>query len=119
MSEIADCRIVPVDEAPFDRPVEGLGRHRFEGEEALLANVVLEPGCVVPVHQHESEQIAYVLSGKVKWILGEERREQIVEGGTVLILPPHFPHGVVAIERTHIIDILAPKGPMGVDQPRE
>lgn len=86
------------------------------GEQMLAARVVLHPGCIVEVHQHESEQMSIIVSGKIKWILGEERREVIVEGGSILHLPSNFPHGVVAIEETLIYDVLSPAAPMGIDK---
>ncbi|MFM9874348.1 MAG: cupin domain-containing protein [Fimbriimonadaceae bacterium] len=110
-----DVSITKIGDAEFDHPIPLLDRWKVTGEQMLVAKVVLHPGCEVAVHHHVSEQMAVILSGKVKWILGEERREVVVEGGTILHLPSNFPHGVVAIEETHIIDILSPVGAMGVD----
>jgi len=110
-----DAVITKIVDAEFDQPIPLLDRWKVTGEQMLVARVVLHPGCVVAVHWHESEQMAVILSGKVKWILGEEGREVIVEGGTILHLPSNYPHGVVAIEETHIVDILSPVGAMGVD----
>jgi hypothetical protein len=33
----------------------------------------------------------------------------------VVVLPSNFPHGVTAVERTLIFDVLSPPGEMGVD----
>ena len=56
----------------------------------------------------------------MRWRLGEEGsaeyREQEVGGGTVVLLPGGFPHGVDALEDTVILDVLSPPGPMGVDR---
>lgn len=99
-----------------------LFRKRVYGERILLADVQLKAGCHVDLHNHESEQIAYIVSGKVKWTLGAEgspeRREVVLGGGSILHLPSNFPHGVDAIEDTHIIDLLSPPGEMGVDRQR-
>jgi len=107
--------VTPWSQTKFDQPIALLDRNITEGEQMLVAKVVLHPGCEVAVHQHVSEQMAIIVSGKVKWILGKERSEVIVEGGNVVHLPSNYPHGVVAIEETHIFDILSPKGAMGVD----
>lgn len=86
----------------------------------VWAYVNLAKGCHVATHQHESEQIAFVVSGKVRWRLGSEEAgdytEQEAGGGTVVVLPSNFPHGVDALEDTVILDVLAPPGPMGVDR---
>ena len=107
------------DDVPSDNPIPLLQRQRVEGDKMLMANVRLTKGCHVAVHRHESEQFAYVISGRVRWTLGEpgspEHRELEMEGGGVLRLPSNFPHGVDALEDTWILDVLAPVGPMGVD----
>lgn len=103
-----------------DSPVPLLTRKRFIADRMLLAEVRLEKGCHVPVHHHENEQVSYMVSGKVKWTLGEEgssdRQEVVLEGGNVLQLPSHFPHGVDVLEDAFIIDILSPPGEMGIDR---
>jgi hypothetical protein len=38
-----------------------------------------------------------------------------MQGGEVLHLPSNLPHAVEALEETHILDMLSPPGPMGVD----
>lgn len=109
-------------EVEADNPVPLLQRQKILGEQMLLARVQLEKGCHVALHSHESEQIAIVVSGKVRWTLGAEgspeRRELEMVGGQVLRLPSNFPHGVDALEDTLIMDVLAPPGAMGVDSQR-
>ncbi len=103
-----------------EQPVPLIHLRRVWGDKILFAHVTLEAGCHVATHHHESEQIAYVVSGRVKWRLGDpdspEYREIEVTGGNVVVLPSNFPHGVDAIEETHIIDMLSPPGQMGVDR---
>jgi len=115
-----NATVYPLSEVPEDNPVPHLFRKRVSGERILLAHIKLEKGCHVALHQHENEQVAYVISGRVKWTLGapgsSEHREIVVEGGTVIHLPSNFPHGVDAIEETFIVDLLSPPGEMGVDR---
>jgi quercetin dioxygenase-like cupin family protein len=105
-----------------DNPVALLSRKRISADRIMVARVELEPGCEVAVHQHEMEQVACVMSGRVLWRLGApgspDYREVETVGGQVVRLPSNFPHGVTAIEHTLIFDILSPPGEMGVDQPR-
>ncbi len=110
-----DATVTRFDQAPFDVPVPLLDRHSIKCAQMLVANVFLHKGCVVNVHHHESEQVSVVLSGKIKWILDEDQKEVIVEAGTFVHLPSNCPHGVVALEDTHIVDVLSPCAPMGVD----
>lgn len=102
-----------------DNPIPLLHRQMIRGDQMLAAMVRLEAGCKVALHHHLSEQIAYVISGRVRWGIGDlgssDRREFEMVGGDVLRLPSHLPHEVEALEETTILDILAPPGPMGVD----
>lgn len=98
-----------------DCPIALLTRRRIRGEQILFAEVRLEKGCHVAFHQHPSEQISYLVSGKVKWTLGENREERIISPGEVVLLPGDVPHAVDALEDSIIIDILSPPAAMGVD----
>jgi quercetin dioxygenase-like cupin family protein len=102
-------------DAPEDQPINKLTRWRVTGAQMLGARVFLEKGCVVPVHSHESEQLAIMVSGHGRWTLGDGRvLEQ--RPGEVFLLPGGFEHGIEALEDTVIIDVLSPPGAMGVDQ---
>ncbi len=70
---------------------------------------------MVAVHEHESEQMAVVVSGRVRWTIGEDRIEVEMGGGEVLQLPSWVWHGVTALEDTIFFDILSPPGPRGID----
>jgi len=100
-----------------DNPIELLTRQRILGDQILVANVKLKPGCVVAVHHHVSEQIAIILSGHVRWTV--DGKEIEMRGGEVLVIPSNVPHGVLALEETHVIDLLSPPGAMGVDSQRD
>lgn len=100
---------------PADRPIDLLDRWSLTTDHMLAARVFLHKGCVVKIHRHESEQVAMVMSGRVRWTLGEEARLVEVVGGQVVHLPSNVPHGVEALEDTLIFDILTPPGKMGVD----
>lgn len=107
------------DSLTADRPIAKLSRRRVNAERVMVARVELEPGCEVAMHQHEMEQVACVMSGRVLWRLGApgspDYREVETTGGQVVELPSNFPHGVTAIEHTLIFDVLSPPGEMGVD----
>jgi quercetin dioxygenase-like cupin family protein len=81
----------------------------------LVAKVSLKKGCHVQRHHHPSEQMSVLLSGRVLWTLGEERRQVELTEGQMLHIPGDFEHEVVALEDTEIVDILSPPAAMGVD----
>ncbi|MHC4427709.1 MAG: cupin domain-containing protein [Planctomycetota bacterium] len=95
-----------------DHPMDLLQRRRVIGRLVMLSEVRLQKGCVVPIHAHENEQICCVLSGRLRFGLGDEgspqRQEIEVEGGEVLHLPSGVPHSAEALEQSLVIDVFSP-----------
>lgn len=81
-------------------------RKVITGEKAMVAQVFLAKGAMVPTHQHESEQISYIVEGALKFEL--EGKEVIVREGEVLHIPSNVPHSAVALEDTLDFDIFSP-----------
>lgn len=87
----------------------------------MISHVFLEKGCVVASHAHENEQFACVISGRIRFGLGDEYSSdyQQVEltAGEVLHLPSNVLHSAEAIEDTLILDIFSPPSEKtGIDQ---
>ncbi len=83
-----------------------LQRQFMYGQDVMLARVLLKKGCIVPLHSHHNEQVAYVLEGALKfWIDG---KEIVVKAGEVLAIPPHMPHKAEAMEDTVDLDVFTP-----------
>lgn len=81
-------------------------RKLVTGEKAMLAQIFLGKGFVVPTHHHESEQISYIVNGALKFNL--EGKEIIVRTGEVLLIPSNVPHSAEALEDTLDFDIFSP-----------
>ena len=54
-----------------------LGRKLITGSRMMLAHVYLKKGCVVPRHNHENEQLTYILEGALRFTIGEDGGETI------------------------------------------
>lgn len=99
-----------------DRPMPGVERRRVIGERVMVSRVELEAGTVVAVHTHENEQIALVVSGRIRFTLPGGRVEELV-GGQALLVPGGVEHGAEAVERTVVMDVFAPpSATTGVDR---
>ena len=87
-----------------------LTRQFVTGEQAMLSRIQLKKGCIVPRHSHANEQIAFILSGALRFSVGEESsaEDYIVRGGEVLVIPGNVPHLAEALEDTDNLDIFAP-----------
>lgn len=88
-----------------------LTRQFVSGSEAMVSRLVLTKGCIVPRHSHPNEQISTIVSGALKFLLGEDEndlREEIIRAGELLVIPGNLPHSAEALEDTVNIDIFAP-----------
>jgi quercetin dioxygenase-like cupin family protein len=94
------------DAVPLETMSDVISRRVFSGEKAMVAQVYLKKDAVVPLHQHESEQITYIMEGALKFEL--EGREVTVRKGELLLIPSNVPHRAVALEDTLDLDIFAP-----------
>ncbi len=97
------------DDLPKEQLSDLLSRRLITGDKVMLAHVYLKKGCVVPLHQHENEQITYILEGALRFWIGSEDAAPIVVGvGEVLHIPANVPHKAEAIEDTLDVDIFSP-----------
>jgi quercetin dioxygenase-like cupin family protein len=83
-----------------------IARKIISGDKAMVAQVFLAKGAVVPEHHHESEQITYILEGALQFQI--EGQEIVVAKGEVLRIPSNVPHRAVALEDTLDLDIFSP-----------
>ena len=97
------------EEMPRERVTDLLDRKLITGERMMLAQVFLKKGCIVPRHQHENEQLTYILEGALRFWLGEdESRTLVVRSGEVLHIPGNVPHKAEALEDTLDVDVFSP-----------
>lgn len=94
------------DSVPLEVMSEVISRKVISGQKAMVAQVFLKKDAVVPEHQHESEQLTYIMEGALKFEL--EGQEVIVRQGEVLHIPSNVPHRAVALEDTLDLDIFSP-----------
>jgi quercetin dioxygenase-like cupin family protein len=103
------CTFYEWDEMPREKVTDLLERRLVTGERMMLAHVYLKKGCVVPLHQHDNEQITYVLEGALHFWLGADKSEEVVIGpGQVLHIPSNVPHEALALEDTLDVDVFSP-----------
>jgi len=83
-----------------------LTRQYVSGEKSMLARILLKKGCVVPEHSHPNEQIAYILSGALAFLVAGV--SHVVRAGEILVIPANVPHSAIALEDTEDLDLFAP-----------
>lgn len=97
------------NDMPIETVTEQFSRRLITGDRMMLAHVYLKKGMIVPRHQHENEQLTYILEGALHFWIGEdEQHEQIVRAGEVLHIPSMVWHKALALEDTLDVDIFDP-----------
>lgn len=100
---------------PFINPSE-LPRHEIfpggfsglvAGEHLMFSFLEMATGVVVPEHSHPHEQAGLILSGKLRFTIGEETRR--VGPGDAFVIPPDTPHsGLVEEGPVRVLDVFSP-----------
>ena len=81
----------------------GVTRRVFSGENATLAFTTLDPGHTANPHSHPHEQIVYVLSGDLRFVVGDE--EVTVTAGDMLVVPPGVRHYAETVGTEPAVDL--------------
>lgn len=110
---MTDVRKLSWDDMAVEELTPLIGRRLIYTEKQMLAHVYLKQGALVPAHDHVNEQITYILSGALRFWLGEHADnpggEYVdVRAGEVLVIPSMVRHRAEALEDTLDVDIFNP-----------
>jgi len=94
---------------PMEQLSPSLGRKLISGDRVMISHVHLDEGSIVPRHQHDNEQITYILKGALRFWIGENEEEVVdVHAGEVLHIPSNVWHKAQALEDTLDVDVFSP-----------
>jgi quercetin dioxygenase-like cupin family protein len=82
-------------------------RVRLSLPEMMVVEFRFEAGAIGPLHSHPHIQSSYVVSGSFDVTI-DGRTERLGPGGGYIV-PPNLVHGVVALERGHLVDVFTPR----------
>ena len=96
---------------PWTPVREGVERKGFTGEGATLALHRLHPGHAPKPHQHQFEQIVYILAGTIDFHVADQVIR--LSAGGLLVVPPNtMHHGVVVGDEPVLnLDVFTPARP--------
>ena len=94
------------DEMPKELMNEKIGRKMIVGDKCMIAQIFIAKGGSVPEHQHDAEQITWIVEGALKFHI--EGKDVVVSKGQVLVIPSNVPHSAVALEDTLDVDVFSP-----------
>jgi len=80
------------DSMPRERVNDLLERRYVSGQRMMLAHVYLKKGCLVPMHQHDNEQLTYILEGALEFTPGPDPSpQQVVPAGNGVVISATVP----------------------------
>lgn len=91
-------------------PVEQMNplvsRQVIHTDRMTLCRIALKKGSFVGMHSHPNEQVSFIESGALRFVLGGE--EVLVKAGETLVIPGDAPHSAMAVEDTVALDVFTP-----------
>jgi quercetin dioxygenase-like cupin family protein len=101
------------ESTPLEALNPRISRRLIHSERQMLAQVLLTKGAIVPAHEHHNEQFTYILSGCLRFWIGEhadQPGEEFVDvrAGEVLVIPGGVRHRAEALEDTLDLDVFNP-----------
>ena len=86
---------------------DGITARAVNGERMTMAVVDLDPNAHLPEHNHENEQMGFVIKGTIDFRIGAEKRA--LKAGDTYVIPSHVPHEAVAgPDGATVADVFAP-----------
>jgi quercetin dioxygenase-like cupin family protein len=86
---------------------EGVLARAVHADRVTIGFVDIDPGVQVPLHQHENEQVGFVLRGSVTMVIGGQSRELRV--GETYQIASQVPHSAKAgPDGVSVVDVFAP-----------
>jgi|APMI01.1.fsa_nt_gi quercetin dioxygenase-like cupin family protein len=110
---MSDVRKIAWDSLEIEAMTPLIGRRLIYTEKQMLAHVYLSKGAMVPAHDHINEQLTYIISGALRFWIGEHADNPgdtfiDVRAGEVLVIPSSVRHRAEALEDTLDVDIFNP-----------
>lgn len=91
---------------PVEELSPGLGRQMLHTELMTVARITLAAGTGVARHAHANEQVATVLEGLLRFMIGDE--VLVASAAESVVIPPNVPHEVEALEDSVVLDVFSP-----------
>jgi quercetin dioxygenase-like cupin family protein len=91
---------------PAERITDTISRRTISGRQGMLVWWNIKAGSHAAAHSHTHEQIVCMLSGRMEFRIGTERRT--MGKGDVAVIPGGVEHEAWFPEDTEVIDMFAP-----------
>ncbi|GAA4281374.1 cupin domain-containing protein [Gaetbulibacter aestuarii] len=91
---------------PSKELAKGISGRYIHTDHNTIGFITVEKGAILPEHSHIHEQITQMVSGKFEMTI--DGVTQILEAGSVCVIPSNVTHSAVALSDCEIIDTFYP-----------
>ena len=91
---------------PEERVTDQISRRILTGDKEMIVWWSMKAGAHAAAHAHPHEEMFWMLSGKMDFRLGSERR--LCGPGDIGVIPGGVEHEAWFLEDTEVIDVFAP-----------
>ncbi len=110
MSEQDSVELLNWDQIPMETVNPMMQRQIITGELMTVAKIYFKDGFLVPMHSHHNEQITQVISGLLRFRIGEDGEQTIDVGpGQTIVSPANVPHEALVVGDVVEMDMWAPR----------
>ena len=107
---LSELQSINWDAIELEEVNPSMRRRIITGEKMTVARIYLSDGFLVPMHSHIHEQITQVISGRMRFVFGDDRgKTQEYGPGDVVVIPPNLPHEALAIGDVEEMDMWTPR----------
>jgi quercetin dioxygenase-like cupin family protein len=94
-------------EAGYSEVLEGVRLKTLAfGGRTLLSSFRISKGATIPTHHHPHEQTGYLVSGRLDFVIGDERFD--ARPGDSWNIAGEVPHSASALEDSVVIEVFSP-----------
>lgn len=103
MKIIAETNLI----SPIKTPDGATRRTLSYGDGLMLVRFDFDAGVASWTHHHPHEQVGYVVSGEIDFVMEGHPTVRLQAGGSYYV-PPNVPHHIVTYAPTVLLDAFAP-----------
>lgn len=97
------------DDVPLETLAVGISRRVTHADDLMVAQITIPQGRTVPAHRHANQQVTYMISGRLRFLFGDDQDdERIVGPGDILYIPGGLLHSATALEDVFELDVFNP-----------
>lgn len=103
------AKVYAWDNVKSETMAVGIGRRFVHSDNLMIAQITFPEGAVVPAHRHDNEQVTYMISGRLRFLFGDDQAEEVIVGpGEVLFIPGGLLHSALALDEVFELDVFNP-----------